>query len=464
LKVNRPRAAITAAVIGTVLSSALLLARQPDRNAMAPYRDAAARIVGEALIDDHAWQRLASLTDTFGHRLSGSQSLEAAIQWAVREMKLDGLENVRTEPVMVPKWVRGRESAEVIEPIRHPLVMLGLGGSVGTPPEGLQAEALVVTSYADLDTRGRAAVQGKIIVYNVPFTNYGETVAYRVGGASRAAALGAVGVLLRSVGTPGLMTPHTGVMAYTDNVPRIPAAAITLEDALRLQRIQDRGQRLVVRLSMEAKMLPDAESANVVAEIRGRDLPDEYVVLGGHMDSWDVGTGATDDGGGCVAAWEAVRILKRLNLRPRRTIRVVLWVNEENGGRGGAAYRDRHLADLARHVLMIEADGGVFRPLGFGFSGPDTARATVTSIAALLDGIEATRIGASGGGSDIGPSVQAGTIPSMSLDVDGTRYFELHHTAADTIDKIDRHDLARCVAAMAVMSYVVAELPFRLGQ
>ncbi len=246
--------------------------------------------------------------------------------------------------------------------------------------------------------------------------------------------------------------------------PKIPAAAVTLEDAERLQRIQDRGSRLVVRLRMEAQMLPDVESANVIGEIRGRERPDEYVVMGGHSDSWDVGAGATDDGGGCVAAWEALRIINKLGLRPRRTIRVVFWVNEENGGRGGEAYRDRYRADLPNHVLMIEADGGVFRPHGFGFTGSPAARATVSAIASLLEGIDANRIGPAGGGSDIGPSVKAGNVPSMSLDVDDTRYFQLHHTAADTVDKIDPHDLARCVAAMAVMSYVVADLPKRLGQ
>jgi carboxypeptidase Q len=215
---------------------------------------------------------------------------------------------------------------------------------------------------------------------------------------------------------------------------------------------------------MEAKMLPDAESANVVAEIVGRELPDEVVVLGCHFDSWDVGTGATDDGGGCVASWEAVRLMKKLGLRPRRTVRVVLFTNEENGSRGGLGYRDQHQAELASHVLMIETDGGVFRPLGFGFSGSDAARATVKDIATLLAGVGATRIGESGGGADIGPSVQAASIPSMSLDVDGSLYFTIHHTPADTIDKIEPTDLARCVAALAVMGYVVADLPQRLGR
>jgi carboxypeptidase Q len=427
------------------------------------YREPSSRLIGAALADTAAWARLAELTDTFGHRLAGSKGLADAITWALAAMTRDGLENVRGERVMVPHWVRGRESAELVSPARHPLVMLGLGNSVGTPPGGIEAEAVVVRSFDELDARG-AALKGKIVVYNVPWTNYGETVRYRSSGASRAAARGAIGMLLRSVGQPGLRTPHTGALSYAEGLPKIPAAAIANEDADRLQRIQDRGQTLVIRLAMDAQMLPDAESANVLGEIAGREHPEEIVVLGCHFDSWDVGTGATDDGGGCIASWEAVRLMKKLGLRPRRTVRAVLFTNEENGLRGGLAYRDQHLAELPNHVLMIETDGGVFRPLGFGFSGNDQARAAVKAVASLLTGIGATRIGAAGGGADIGPSVQAGKVPAMSLDVDGSLYFTIHHTAADTVDKIEPTDIARCVAALAVMGYVVADLPFRLGQ
>jgi carboxypeptidase Q len=427
------------------------------------YREPASRLVGAAIGDSAAWDRLAELTDSFGHRLAGEKSLDDAIAWAVARMKLDGLENVRAEKVMVPHWVRGVESAELVEPVRRPLAMLGLGNSVGTPPAGIEAEAVVVRSFDDLEAR-RASVKGRIVVYNAPFTGYGETVKYRGSGASRAAALGAVGMLLRSVGQPGLRTPHTGALNYTAGQPQIPAAAIANEDADVLQRLQDRGQRLVVRLAMQARMLPDAESANVVGEVVGREHPEEVVVLGGHIDSWDVGAGATDDGGGCIASWEALRLMKRLGLRPRRTVRVVLFTNEENGLRGGLGYRDAHKTELAIHVLMIETDGGVFRPLGFGFSGTDAARSTVRGIASLLVGVGATRIGASGGGADIGPSVTAGAVPSMSLDVDGSQYFTIHHTQADTIDKIEPTDLARCVASLSVMSFVVADLPTRLAR
>jgi carboxypeptidase Q len=338
--------------------------------------------------------------------------------------------------------------------------MLGLGNSVGTPPEGIEADLLIVHSFDELDAAG-TKVKGRIVLYNVPFTTYGETVRHRTSGASRASALGAVASLVRSVGPPGLRTPHSGALNYEEGSPQIPAAAITTEDADRLQRMVDRGTAVRLRLKMEAKMLPDADSFNVIGEIRGRERPDEVVVLGGHFDSWDVGTGSTDDGGGCVVTWEVLRLMKKLNLRPRRTIRVVLWTNEENGSRGGLAYRDRYAAQLANHVMMLESDSGVFRPTGFGFSGSDAARAKVRDIATLLRGIQADRIGASGGGADIGPSVAAGKIPAMSLEVDGN-YFLIHHTPADTMDKIDPMDMSRASAAIAVMAYVVAEMPERL--
>lgn len=427
------------------------------------YRDPAARLIGEAVGSTFAWQRLAVLTDSIGNRISGSESLNRAIRWAVDEMKRDGLENVHTEKVMVPKWVRGAESAEILEPAPHPMVMLGLGDSVGTPPGGIQANVMVVHNFEQLDEHA-AQARGRIVLFNVPFTNYGDTVRFRSQGASRAAKYGAVAVLVRAVGPSGLRTPHTGALQYAADAPKIPAAAITTEDADRIQRIAERGTQILIRLKMDAHFEADAESANVVGELRGRERPDEVVVVGGHIDSWDVGAGATDDGGGCVVTWEALRIMKKLNLRPRRTVRVVLWTNEENGGRGGQAYRDQHRAELGKHVMMMESDGGVFRPLGFGFSGNDAGRATVRAIASLLTGIGADQITPGGGGADIGPSVQEGRIPSMALEVDGAKYFLIHHTPADTIDKIDPGEMAKCAAAVAVMAYVIADLPQRLGE
>ncbi len=455
--------AVAAALAATSVADRNVVAADSSPGWLEQYREPAARLIGEAVGSTFAWQRLAVLTDSIGNRLSGSAALDRAIAWAVEEMKKDGLENVHTERVMVPKWVRGAEHAEIVAPSPHAIVMLGLGGSVGTPAAGIQAEVMVVGSFEELDAHA-ANARGKIVLFNVPFTTYGETVRFRSQGPSHAARAGAVAMLVRSVGPPGLRTPHTGSLQYAAGAPKIPAAAITTEDADRLQRMSDRGDRVVVRLTMEAHFEPDAPSANVVGEIRGRERPDEIVVVSGHLDSWDVGAGAIDDGGGCVVTWEALRIMKKLNLRPRRTVRVVLWTNEENGTRGGLAYRDQHRDELARHVMMLESDGGVFRPLGFGFTGNETARDTVRAIATLLTGIAADQITPGGGGADIGPSVQEARIPAMSLEVDTSKYFVIHHTPADTIDKLDPVEMAKCAAAVAVMAYVVADLPQRLGE
>lgn len=423
------------------------------------YRAAAARIIGAALTSDRAYSRLAHLTDHIGNRISGSKNLERAIEWALAEMKRDGLDNVRAEKVMVPHWVRGDERLEMLTPAPGNLQVLGLGNSVGTPAEGISAEAIVVRNFAELDRLGEK-VRGKIVVYNVPFTSYGATVAYRLQGASRAARYGAVAALVRSVTPVSLQTLHTGAMAYDPNQPKIPVAAITIEGAEFLQRMNDRGDRPTLRLKMEAKFLPDAESANVIAELKGSEKPDEVIVVGGHYDSWDVGQGAHDDGGGCIIAWEAVRLLKELGLRPRRTIRVVLYTNEENGLRGGNAYRDAHRAELAKHILAIESDSGVYRPEGFGLAAtaPLQVRSNMQEIAKLLSGIGADQIAPTGGGADIGPIMREG-VAGASLDVDGTHYFDIHHTPADTLDKINPRDLKLCVATMAVMAYVVADMP-----
>ena len=423
------------------------------------YRAPAGRIIGAALVSNRAWERLAHLTDHIGHRLSGSKSLERAIEWALAEMKRDGLDNVRGEKVMVPHWVRGEESLELTAPRPMQLAMLGLGNSVGTPADGIRAEAVVVRNFAELDALGER-VRGKIVVYNAPFTNYGATVQYRGSGASRAARYGAAAVLVRSITPVSLQSPHTGGLNYDQRQPKIPAAAISIEAAELLQRMHDRGDRPTLRLKMEAKFLPDAESANVIAELRGSEKPDEVVLIAGHYDSWDVGQGAHDDGGGCIIAWEAVRLLKELGLRPRRTIRVVLYTNEENGLRGGNAYRDAHRSELAKHIFAIESDSGTYRPEGLGLAAtaPPQVRSNLLEIAKLLAGIGADGIAPSGGGADIGPIMREGVL-GASLDVDGSHYFDIHHTESDTLDKINPRDLQLCVATMAVFAYTIADLP-----
>lgn len=314
---------------------------------------------------------------------------------------------------------------------------------------------LVVESFEDLTARS-ADAEGKIVLFDVPFTDYGTTVQYRSRGAIAAAEVGAVASLIRSVTPYSMLTPHTGGMSYSEDVPKIPHAAITIEDAGLLHRMQARGERIVVRLQMAAETLPDTPSRNVIGEILGSESPEEIIVVGGHSDTWDVGQGAMDDGGGIVAAWEAVRLLHELGLRPRRTVRAVMFVNEENGVRGGTGYRDAHMNELDNHVLAIESDGGVFKPTALGFTGSDEAFEILTGMEPLLAplGVDITR---GGGGVDIGPIMREG-VPGMGLQVEGTRYFWYHHTAADTIDKLDPRELAECIAALAVMVYVVADM------
>jgi carboxypeptidase Q len=452
-------------VLGLVLlaaaPSALGQAAGPGRSGdiATAYRAPADSLIRAAIADSSAYRRLGRLVDTFGPRLSGTASLEAAIDWILDAMKADGLENVRGEPVMVPRWVRGAESAELVKPRAAKLAMLGLGGSVATPKAGITARVLVVSSLEEL-TRRAAEAKGKIVLFDVPLTDYPVTRRVRTEGPSAAARVGAVACLIRSVASASIRSPHTGLTVYDSTAAKIPAAALSVEDAMMLHRFQDRGEPVVVTLRMSARSLPDAPSRNVVAEIVGREKPDEVVVLGGHIDSWDVGQGAMDDGGGSVAAWEAVRLIHRLGLRPRRTVRVVLWTNEENGGKGAQAYRDAHAADLARHVLAMESDNGAFNPKGYVLAGSDSAAAVVQQVAGLMQPINATGVQRVDGSpaADITALGQAG-VATMEIDTEGSRYFWYHHSDGDTLDKLDPAELARCVAAMAVMAYVVADLP-----
>lgn len=431
--------------------SALLLKPGAERQLIA------AKLIQAAEKTDVAYRRLAQLCDTFGPRFSGTTNLEAAIDWVLVQMKADGLEHVDGEDVIVPRWVRGTESAKILHPVERVLPLTGLGGSVGTPEAGITAPVLVLRSFEDLKQRSGEA-SGKIVVFNAPFVSYGETVVYRARGAVEAAKLGAIACLVRSITPLSLQTPHTGMMTYEDGTTRIPSAAITLEDADQLQRWQDRGNQIVLRLQMSAAFLPDVHSRNVVAEIRGREKPEEIVLISGHLDSWDISPGAHDDGGGAIGSWEALRLMHELRLRPRRTVRVVLWTNEENGLRGAKSYAERHRQELGRYSLAIESDNGTFQPTGFAFKGGRPALAILTQIGSLLAEIHADKIVAGDGGSDVNVLAHDG-VPVMDLRVEASKYFWFHHSAADTPDKVASMDLAHCVAAMAVMAYTVADLP-----
>jgi len=431
----------------------------------------ASKIIAAARADRGAYAKLAQLTDGIGHRLSGSHELELAIAWAQRTLEADG-HTVRTEPVMVPHWVRGAEDAAIVSsapngtpsPVGSPLHIIGLGGTVPTPKGGLVAQVVVVRSWDELE---HTDVKGKLVLFDVampPWTEangsgYGDVAPFRSRGPSRAAKAGAVGVLMRSITAHSLRLPHTGAVNYDPAQPKIPAAAVTVEDSLRLVRLAAQGP-VMVRLHLESQQLPDAASANVIGELRGRDKPDEIVVLGAHLDSWDVGQGAHDDGAGVVTMMQALTTLRRLGLTPRRTIRVVLFTNEENGLRGGKGYALAHASELARTVLAVESDSGGFAPRGFSVeTKPELTAAAVArfgKIATLLGPINATRVIAGHGGSDISPMVEAG-VPTLGLDVDNRTYFDIHHTEADTLDKVDPAQLADDVAAVAVLAYIVAD-------
>ncbi len=431
------------------------------------YRDKAARIAEAAMSNAAVFEKLVYLCDRIGHRLSGSEALEEAVQWAAAEMRRDGLENVRLQPVEVPHWVRGNEEGRITAPVERPLHLLGLGGTVSTPPEGMEAEVVAVSSFEELEGLGREAVEGKIVLFNVPFQGYGRTVVYRTQGPSKAAHFGATAALVRSVTPVSLQTPHTGALRYDREAPQIPAAAVTIEDAELIQRLVDRNEKVRVYLKLEGRLLPPAESANVIGELVGRELPEEIVVIGGHIDSWDVGQGAHDDGAGIVASMQALALLNELGLRPRRTIRAVLFTNEENGLAGARAYFDSVSAGIRSHAAAVEMDFGAEKPVGFGFTLPESTRQderalqALRSIGRLLEFVDAGQMTPGGGGADIAPLMGAG-VPGFGLRTVGERYFDWHHTHADTVDKVDPEHLRAALGAMAILAFVLADMPERV--
>jgi hypothetical protein len=460
-----------------LLPAILLLPLSFSQNLTDQYRATSDRLINAALADNDGYSKLAYLCDRIGNRLSGSESLPRAIAWAEETMKRDGLSNVHTIPVKVPHWVRGAESARLTAPESKALHMLGLGMSVATPPGGINGDVVVVSDFDELAKLGRAGVTGKIVLFNEVYKGYGQTSIYRTGGPSRAAALGAIAVLVRSVTPLAMQIPHTGTLTYDEAQPKVPAAAVSVEDALMMARFASQHIPVKVHLEMTAHLEPDADSFDVMGEIPGREHPEEVVVLGGHIDSWDVGRGAQDDGSGIIASLQAVALIKKLGLEPRRTVRVVFWVNEENGGRGGEAYRTWAGEHVSNHVAAIEMDGGAEAPRGFGYGAGGEGRGggavtlsanergslvKLQEIGKLLDRIGAGEIGAGGGGSDIAPLTRDG-VPSLGLRTVGTHYFDWHHTEADTLDKVDPDDFRKNIATLAVMSYVLADMPGRIA-
>lgn len=408
------------------------------------------------------YDELAKFVDTFGARPSGSKSLEDSIDYMFDMLRGQGLDFVHTENASVVNWQRGHEEAWITQPRLKRMDILGLGNSVATPEGGITAPVLVVGCFEELEENSSKA-KGKIVVFNQEFVTYGKTLKYRVQGASAAAKAGAVAALVRSLTPMSINSPHTGYMTYDENTTRIPTAAITVEDAELLARLQERGSEPVVKLVMGAKSLPPAVSRNTIAELRGNSKPQEVVLLSGHLDSWDVGQGALDDGAGAFISWRALAVLRRLGLRPRRTLRSVLWTGEELHTAGALEYFRRHFTherDLMN--LVMESDSGTFRPLGLSFSGSnEQARCIVAEVLRLFTRINATRLTLGASAPDLSSWIKEG-VPGASLSTANEKYFIFHHTEGDTMSVLDRHELDLCTALWAAASYVFADLSMRL--
>jgi hypothetical protein len=424
-----------------------------------------------ALTSDYAWRQLAHLTENIGPRPAGSPQAQAASEYVAAEMRKLGLD-VHLEEARVSHWVRGEEKAELVEfpgqppQVTQKIILAALSGGTATPAEGITTDVVVVHSFDELTALGRDKVAGKIVLFNVrydvrkaqagfAFDAYGEAVIYRGGGGKAVAALGGAAALVRSAGGAEYRLPHTG---FSYPAP-VPAAALAAEDADMVEHLAAQG-RVRMHLTLTPQHLPDTTGYNVVADIKGSEHPEQIVVVSGHLDSWDLGRGAIDDGVGVVISMATAELLQRLHLRPRRTLRIIAWMDEENGGGGHEAYAKSHAAEMVNHIAAIESDAGAGHPLGF------SAKASPPAVAALRPILEVLRpVGATvmrptnvSPGSDIEPLVDAG-VPGLGIIQDGRRYFDYHHTAADTLDKVDPQDLRENAAAMAVMGYALAAMP-----
>jgi carboxypeptidase Q len=463
--------ALLAAVTFTLLTQS---AAWPEEAPDAAMATALGRIRDAGLGDDWAYRRLADLCDKIGARMSGSRQADAAVEQIAAALRATGLE-VTLQPVKVPHWVRGEESAEMIEYPGRPsgvvqhLHLTTLGGSVATPAQGISAQVLVVHSFDELRAH-EAEARGKIVVFDVPFnetlaqngragTAYGQGVAYRAQGASAAARVGATAALVRTVGGANYRLPHTGEMDYEPSLPKIPTAALSAEDAMWVARLAAEGP-VSLRIKLLPQSLPEVESHNVIADWAGRERPDEVVIVSGHLDSWDLAQGAIDDGAGVASAMGAVRLLQMLGLHARRTIRFVGWMSEENGSAGGQAYFNLNSAALERQIAAIESDNGAGRPLGVSAHVPPAALAQFSPLMAALSPLGATILDRreEAAGSDV-RYLDAGGVPTLAPIVDTRTYFDYHHSAADTLDKIEPENIRRQVALMAMMAYFLAEMP-----
>lgn len=406
---------------------------------------------------NQSYNRLATFVDQYGARISGSETLENAIDYMLNALMLDGLDNVHGEVVNVTHWVRGDEWAKLMLPREYPMAISGLGHSVGTPGNtSMTADAVVMRSFDELDRR-KDEVQDRIVIFNPTYEGYGNTATYRVTAASKAARYGAVAVLIRTIAPFSIYSPHTGVQEYASDTRKIPTACITIEDTNMLDRMELRGERLRIQLYMEAKELPSAKSRNTVAEIKGSSLPDQVVIVSGHLDSWDVGQGAMDDGGGAFVSWQALSIIRHLGLTPKRTVRLVMWTDEEDGGVGSYQYYQQHKKEAADIVIALESDEGVFTPYGMQFTGSPEAKAVMGEIGKLLTAINASVVYDNGGGTDV-DYWRKDKVPTGSIANHNERYFWFHHSNGDTMDVMDPKAMNLCAAMWTVYAYVLADM------
>src|SRR5947199_412066 len=429
------------------------------------------RLQQAALTSDYAYRQVAHLSNNIGSRLTGSAQAAKAVEYVASELKAIGCD-VQLERVMVPRWIRGEETAALVqwpgqaENTTQKIVLCALGGSVATPAEGITADVVAAKTFDELKAMPRDKVAGKIVLFNYPFDKqiaaegrggeaYGEAVVYRGDGPSAAARQGAVACLIRSVGGADYRIPHTGQTKYADDAPKIPAGAVTAEDADLIVDLEKQGP-VKMKLVLTPETLPNVESANVIGDIKGSEHPEQVVIVSGHLDSWDLGTGAIDDGAGVAVSMAAANLIQKLHLKPKRTIRVIGWMNEENGLAGSKQYAKDHEKDWANHFATIETDGGAGHSLGINIKGKPEVKKMLAPVAAILQESGAGILNlVEHCGADIEPLEKAG-VPSFSPIQDSRFYFNYHHTAADTLDKIVPKALAENYAVVAVAAYALA--------
>ncbi len=431
------------------------------------------RLQQAALSSDYAYKQVAHLANNIGPRLSGSTQAAKAVEYIASQLKAIGCE-VQLEKVMVPHWVRGEETAALVQfpgqadNTMQKIVLCALGASVATPADGITAEVVVAKNFDELKALPHDKIAGKIVLFNYPFDKqmaaegrggdaYGEAVVYRGDGPSAAARQGAVACLIRSVGGADYRLPHTGQTKYADDALKIPAGAVTAEDADLIVDLVRQGP-VKMKLILTPQQLPDVESYNVIGDIKGSEHPEQIIIVSGHLDSWDLGTGAVDDGAGVAVSMEAANLIQKLHLKPKRTIRVIAWMNEENGLAGSKQYEKDHLEEWSNHFAAMETDGGAGHPIGINIKGKFEIKKLLAPVLAVLQesGAGGTNF-AEHVGADIEPMEKA-DVPAFSPIQDSRFYFNYHHTAADTLDKIVPKELAENSAVVAVVTYALANM------